>query len=591
MMKNRKGRKCAALLFAVLFGVTAVSGCMGKSQQKAFDEFIQQEFADTMEQNWLNTHIFMEHPENYGVNMENVPVELSPPVNDAYFEKIQTMNAACEEAFAKFDREKLTKAQQNTYDIYQYMLKNAVDASSDEMKYFNYDFGTLTGSYTQIPTLLADLQLRGEEDVKALVTLVKSVKDYLDSSAAFLKEQEAHGTLMIDTDEVRTYCEGVVETGMNSSTLVSMKENIDGVAISDNLKETYKKQIEEAFETSYIPAYENVIAVLDSLDESKNNKGGLATISGGKEAYEVMFRDATGTSKSIGEVQEMLSGMLKASIEELQKAAFSDVDVYIDWMNGEVTSGYSDFESMLEALGKAMKADFPEIADVSYDIRPLPADLENSGVQAYYNIPALDHSGNQMIRVNTGDDTMDVESLNTFATVAHEGFPGHMYQYNYCYSLDLPVWQKTVAASGGFVEGYATYVQLYALKYLDVPETAVTIEQLNNIVSFMAVALSDIGIHYEGWDVEALASYLSSMGLNGAVAEELYDQLRVNPTAFLSYYVGYAEIIQLREKAETALGEQFDDKAFHAALLANSGANFAVVERSIDAYIADAQKK
>ena len=106
-----------------------------------------------------------------------------------------------------------------------------------------------------------------------------------------------------------------------------------------------------------------------------------------------------------------------------------------------------------------------------------------------------------------------------------------------------------------------------------------------NDINFMAVALSDIGIHYEGWNEEELADYLTSVGLNGEAAGDLYQQLLVNPAVFLSYYVGYAEILELKEIAKKALGDQFHDQAFHEALLKDGGAIFDVVSKNINAYI------
>ena len=592
MFKKSGMKKITVLFLTITLTVTAVNGCMGiKKEQEAFDAFIERQFVETMEDNWLNAHIFMENPENFGVDITKVPVEISPEINDAYFKKIDEENQACREAFEAFNRSKLTDDQKDVYDTFAYELKNVLDGSSEALKYISFDFATLSGSYTQIPTVLADLCLRNEEDIKALIKIVASVKPYLDSSADFLFEQEAHGTLMIDFDEIRSYCKKVVDAGMDGSTLASMQENIDAVDISRELKEGYKKQVAEVYESFYIPAYENILSVLDRLDPSKNNTCGLASIKNGKEAYEVMFRSATGTSKTIEEVQKMLENRLFGSLEDLQRTALGDTDSYMAWVNGEITTGYEDFDSMLEDLSTAMKGDFPEIEDVQYDIRPLPKDMENSGVEAYYNIPALDHSGNQKIRVNTGEDTLDIGSLSTFATVAHEGFPGHMYQYNYCYDLDITNWQKTVAASDGFVEGYATYVQQYALKYLeDVDEDAIKIEQLMNDINFMAVALSDIGIHYEGWNEEELADYLTSVGLNGEASKDLYQQLLVNPAVFLSYYVGYAEILELKENAKKALGDQFNDQAFHEALLKDGGAIFDVVSKNINAYIKETLK-
>lgn len=585
-MKGLQWRKAIAIFIIVAIAVNMLIGCHGGSDQEAFDAFIEQEFVDSLEENWLYTHIYTENPEDFGIDISKVPVEISPSVTDDYLEEVHAKNKEKQEAFKSFKWQTLTDTQKDTYDIYAFMLDNAIEASRDEYKYFSFDFATLNGSYCQIPTLLADLQLRCEDDIKALIKLVESVKVYLDSSSAFLKEQEAHGTLMIDIDGVRSYCENLVAVGMESSTLVSMKENIDTVDISQDLKNTYKAELEVAFERSYLPAYENIIWILEQIDASKNVEGGMANMTYGRSAYEILFRVATGTSKSVGEVQKMLEGMLQDAIADLQALAASNLGAYLTYMKGDVSTGYKNFEEILKDLNEAIEDDFPDAGEMLYDIRSLPKDLEHSGVLAYYNTPALDHSGKQHIRVNTAADSLNLGDVETFMTVAHEGIPGHMYQFNYCYNLDLPNWRKTIAVSDGFAEGYATYVQMYALKYLeDMDEGLLELYRLMTVIDDMAVALADIGIHYEGWSVSELADYFNSVGLSGDAADDIYDQLRANPTAFLSYYVGYAEIMNLREKAEKALGSAFDDKKFHTALLASGGGTFEVVERCINKYI------
>ena len=105
-----------------------------------------------------------------------------------------------------------------------------------------------------------------------------------------------------------------------------------------------------------------------------------------------------------------------------------------------------------------------------------------------------------------------------------------------------------------------------------------------------AVILADIGIHYDGWTLEEMTDGLSSYGLevNEAGAEGLYRQLQANPCAFQPYYVGYEELLAMRESAQQALGGSCTEKGFHEAILKSGAAPFHVVQRNVDAYISEA---
>lgn len=594
-MKRLYKSKAISYLTVLALTISMLSGCThadkidaeaAAKMQEEFDAFIDQEFVSSMENSWISCHVYLEHPENFGVDRSKIKVELAPVIDDAYFEKACEDVMATKAAFEHFNRDYLTEAQQDIYDVFAYKIDIAEKSTDEKYKYFSFDFSTLSGSYNQIPTLLADLDLRDEQDVKDLVLLVDSVDNYLISSADFMKEQYKQGTLIIDKDTIREYCQGIVDNGEDASSLKMMCKHIDELELSKEAKENYKKEVTEAFNTAYLPAYQYIIDTLDQFDEEKIVHAGVGSLENGSELYEIMFRNASGSVKTMDEVKNMLSSQLDRAFNQLQLSALADYEAYEKYMNGEYGSGFDDYQEMLDYLWEAIKADYPEIPPVDYNIAPLASDLEVGGVLAYYNIPALDHTSKQIIKVNTAADTIGLEDLSTFGTVAHEGLPGHMYQYNYCYDLNLPNWMYTDGDNDGFSEGYATYTQINSVYYLKgLPETIPDIEKSINEVEFMAVALCDIAVNYDGMTVEELSEYLGDLGLNPEIAPDLYRELSTNPAKFISYYVGYAEINELKQKAKDALKDQFSEVEFHKALLAHSSSTFDVVERSINQYI------
>ena len=130
---------------------------------------------------------------------------------------------------------------------------------------------------------------------------------------------------------------------------------------------------------------------------------------------------------------------------------------------------------------------------------------------------------------------------------------------------------KALSNINAYTEGYAVYAQYEALSYLDgVDQTLLEAYKENELATYCMIILADIGIHYDGWSVEEFKEFMEAKG---------------NPAAFEPYYVGYHEIISMKEDAQQALGSRFNEKEFHTALLESGTAPFQVVQHHIDAYV------
>lgn len=588
----KKLKRLSLLSLSGLLALTIV-GCSSKDnteQQKKFDEFIEQEFVETMESNYLNTHILMEHPEKYGIDVSKLPMQIDDPVTEETRAKNVEDTEKSAKEFKQFDRDNLTEEQQDTYDIFAYMLENQQDSLDSKFDYMQPYFESIAGIHTQLPTLFSDLTLRNEQDVKNLITLVNSTKTYMDSLIAYTKKQEEKGTLMIDIDSVKEYCDKIVKKGEDSDVLRSMNSNIEALKLGDKITADYEAQLKEAFTSSFVPAYQDVSKAMSELDVSKNNKKGLSNLENGKAYYEILFKDATGTDKSIEEMKKSLSDNAVESLNAARSIVAKNPTAYDAFTSGKTKTGYKDFKSMLKDLNTDIEADFPSVGALNYNIEPLSKEVASNGIAAYFNIPALDATTPNEIRVNTQEDQLDIQSLDTFSTVAHEGLPGHMYQINYDYQNQSSNWRKAIPSLLGYTEGYATYVELYSLKYLDhVDANVIALQQYMTAYQNDIVALIDIGIHYEGWSIGDTSKFLEQNGLDSSAAEGLYSSIQPNPTAFLSYYAGYVEIMELKEEAQDQLGDKFNDKDFHTALLKSGTAPFSVVKKNIEAYIDDAK--
>ncbi len=579
------------MLSAVMaFSFTGCSKKDSGEEQKKFDEFMKQEFVESMEQSYPNTHIILENPKDYGVDTSKTKVQIDKELNETTMKENKELNEKSAKAFKEFDRDTLSDEQKETYDIYSYMLDYTTEMNDSKFDYMSMPLESMTGMHTQLPTLFSDWTLRNEQDVKDVITLMKSVRPYMDSILAYTKKQEEKGTLMLDIKSVKEYCEKVVKEDVNSSVLTGLNESIDNLKLGDDKTKQYKAELKKAFQEYFLPAYSDIIKTMKELDSSKNNTLGLSHMKNGKEYYELLFKQATGTDKSIEDIKKELNSMSRSSLLAVQSVISKNKNLYDEYVNGKIKTKYKDFESMLKDLDKDIKDDFPSVGTLNYRIRPIGEDLASSGVAAYFNIPALDGTTPKQIRVNMLEDALNVQSLETFSTVAHEGIPGHMYQIAYAYKNVKDPWRNSMASFLGYTEGYATYTELYALKYLDgVSADAVKLQQNMVVYQDCLIALADIGIHYEGWTKEDLSNFLEENGLGVSDVSDFYNQLQANPTAFLSYYVGYVQIANLKKDAQEELKDKFNDRDFHEAILKSGAAPFHVVEENVKDYIESAK--
>ena len=572
--------------------IASSTGCSQQPQEnpemiKAFDQFIEKDFIETMESDYTTKHIYLENPQDYGVDSSKVEVSLGSHPDKISEEEREEFQETVDE-FNQFHRDELTPSQQETYDICKYMIEISKASMDQKYDYYRNLFASMGGIHYQIPVLFSDYALRNEQDVKDVILLVKDVKPYLDACLNYTKTQAEKGLLMLDFEEIISYCETLLSNRNQSSILYNLYDSIDALKLGNG--NTYKQELLNAFEESFFPAYENIITVFKDLQQNAtNNEKGLCAFPNGKSYYEIILKQNTGGNKSVKELKKMLNDAYQQAVSDMQKAVFKDYEAALDFIeNGNLPeTKFDSYQAILEANHKMMQSEFPKVDNLQYNIRDISKDIaSDSGIAAYFNIPPIDHSGKKELRVNPNG--ADLKSLSTFQTVSHEGFPGHMYQYAYMYeNLDSP-WRKAIANCNAYSEGYAVYAQYEAYDYLqNMNETILEISKANEIASYCIIMLSDIGIHYEGWDFTQFHQYLTSMGfaLPEEDAKTQYKQLWNNPGAFQSYYVGYLEIINLKEQAQNELKNKFDELKFHEALLSSGSAPFNVVKDNIEEYI------
>ena len=195
---------------------------------------------------------------------------------------------------------------------------------------------------------------------------------------------------------------------------------------------------------------------------------------------------------------------------------------------------------------------------------------------AFYLIPALDNYEENVIYINPAHNS---EMIPLFTTLAHEGYPGHLYQTTY-FSATNPNPLRHLLSFEGYVEGWATYAEMCSYSLLPIKSDYSLFLQKNASFILGMYAMADIGIHYHGWDASDTVTYFSSYGIGDEkTIKDIYDYIVASPGNYLKYYIGYVEILELKKKAIDHYGDDFSQKDFHQNLLEIGPAPFDIIEK------------
>lgn len=228
-----------------------------------------------------------------------------------------------------------------------------------------------------------------------------------------------------------------------------------------------------------------------------------------------------------------------------------------------------------------IKNDFPEIPPINFEINNIHESLQYNASPAMYFLSPIDD--------NNVTERIYLKPLNSlddnylYTTLGHEGFPGHLYQHVYLKNSDLPDIRK-LNNYIGYSEGWATYVEYFVLKYAEGNKAAIEYNRIIPQLQYTVLCLADIGINYEGWDITTLQHFLDELFL-GADAQAIYEQMIEVPTNFMSYYYSLIKIDNMKEYAQSELGEKYHDIDFHKVLLDIGPAPFEIVEKQVIKYV------
>lgn len=614
-MKLKFSRKLRILIFSLIATLSVVL-CLylyGTKDARQFERLSHDLLYTELSGNTINLHYTLAYPENYGLSAD--------PILPSSFTDGDTGAQVMEwqRRLSRIDPQKLDPQDRYAYLLFDRFL--ALTLEGADFTYYADPLSPSSGLVSGLPVLLADYTFRTKKDVEDYLCILEQTGTYFDALIRYEQEKSSAGLFMSDSsaDNVIEQCDSIMDPVLLSEgshfLQQTFTERLDGLVsdriITEKEKQQYLHKNDLLLTTVMAPAYERVGDAFLVLKGTGVNPYGLCYYPEGKEYYTYLLAQTTGSSRSIPEIRRLLEkdyqenfhalrnlvkdhpGLLKVSSEDFSLTSAGSSDTF-----------YELSDAILADLQKQMEPDFPKLACISEnkdgreneikgspivcELKMVSPSMEAYSSPAYYLTPPIDDLQHNTIYLNEPNITDD---LTLYTTLAHEGYPGHLYQTVYsqsCFNRQNASCIRSLLHYGGFVEGWAVYVENlsygYAARLTKNEETAAYIEacRLNRNLHLCLYSYMDIAIHYGGATPEQIGRFLENLGLGQHTnVETIYAYLVEEPCNYLKYYLGYLEFLSLKQQAEELWGTDYSDYRFHKFVLETGPSDF----RSLGEYL------
>ena len=572
---NLRGRILLGLLGALLclqMGCSATGG-----SQKEFSSYLHQIFQSEITASTLNMHYSLAHPENYGIS--NYKVTYGNVSADRGAETAAILEN-WKQSLKKFKKKNLSVSQQMAYDIMMDYIDREIPAG--KFRLHQEILRPSTGFQSQLPVLLAEYTFYDERDVEDYLKLLSCTPDVFGQIMELEQKKAEKGLFMADfaVDDILAQCSNFTQNPESNYLLSTFDTRVDEAGfLTPEQAEQYKMSNRQIVTGQVIPAYQKLAQDLSALKGSGKNSGGLCGLPGGREYYEYLVKDTTGSDLSVEEMQDQTKAQRKQDLEDLANIAKSQPDIGSKCANYQLPT--EEPELILKDLQVKMQQDFPAPPQVSFTVKEVHPSLEEYTAPAFYLTPPIDDISQNSIYINKskGDEKMQL-----YTTLAHEGFPGHLYQNVMERSCGLaPI--RSLFGSSGYAEGWATYVEMQSYYYADVDQDVCAFLQKNQSALLSLYASADMGIHYDGWTLRDTVDFFAAYQItNKQVIQDIYQLIVEEPAHYLKYYIGYLEFLNLKEYAMDKFQGEYSDYKFHSALMKMGNAPFYILKKYLAEY-------
>ncbi|MGL4837841.1 MAG: DUF885 domain-containing protein [Shewanella sp.] len=546
--------------------------------------------------------------ESLGIKGHNAKLDDGSP---AALDKAFTEARQLRDTLLTYQDADLDENQRISKQIALYLIDFSLAA--EPYRYHNYPVNQLFGVQNGFPSFMqAQHQVHSVTDAEHYLARLIAVKTKFTQTLEGLALREANGIIppKFVIERVLTEMTQFIATPIPDNILyASFKTKLAQTDISTAEQERLLSQAQANITQYVYPAYQLLIDYFTQLQGKASTNDGYWALPQGELAYEQLLKFFTTTHYSADEIHA--KGL--AEVSRIQ----ADIMAILGTQGIDVSQGFSVAIEALAAkpefyyedsdAGRAqILADYQTILDEvnagldnAFRIRPkagmevvrIPEFKEQTAPGAYYQQPAIDGSRPGRFFANLYDIKATPKyGMRTLAY--HEGIPGHHFQVAVAMELEGQPLIRKMAPFTAYIEGWALYSEYLAWELGFQGDPFDNVGRLQAEL-FRAVRLVvDTGIHHRRWSREQAIDYMkknTGMSDRDVIAE--IERYIVMPGQATAYKVGMMKILELREKAKLALGDQFDLRDFHDVVLKNGAVPLDILETLVNGYIADTQSK
>lgn len=489
----------------------------------------------------------------------------------------------------KFDYKSLSKSQQITYDILLSHFRTELDFG-DLCEYYDC-LSPTTGIQAQLPILLSEYEFYSEKDIKNYLLLLKSIPDFFDSIINFESEKIDNKTFMSKSncESIIAQCLSLINDSSNKNNLLIETFNSrlkKCKFLSDKTTADYLNLNKDYVNNFVLSSYKKLADKLSDFNSSYYiNKDleyyTLADSKQGKAYYEYLVSSKTGSTKTVSELKARIQSQIADDMTQVSSLFTSNPKLESQFYNSTSTTITEPTDILKDLKEKINNPDssFYEICkldSIKYDLKYIEPSLQDYLSPAFYLSPPIDMPDKNTIYVNKSDK---FKNQDLYTTLAHEGFPGHLYQ-NHVFSTTNPSAIRSLLSFGGYTEGWATYAEFLSYSYEVADPSLAKALSCSASFSLGLYSLVDIGVNYEGWTPEDTGAFLKHYGFSQPdIQTEIYNSVTESPANYLQYYVGYLEITELKNLYLQNHSQKNALRDFHSFLLKFGPAPFDVIKK------------
>ena len=537
-------------------------------------------------------HMFVNDPATFGIDPATVKMTMGE-FTEEDSKRLGLEAGVFLEELKQIDREQLPEAQQFSYDVLEQIL---VDYS--EETHYEYYYEPLTeysGIHANLPLSFALFELKDTQDVEDYLTLLADVPRYMGQVLAY-EQKRAELDMFMTEDALNAIledCQTLIDSRDTSFLYTTFNEAIDNLNLPADQAKDYKDRNASLIKNEFIGAYKTLYNGLVSLKGSCRTYEEASTFSENQKSYfEYSMQSDANNFMSVEETLEMLKDEYNYLLNDYITIYSDNPD--LDEMDSKTVPAPTA-EQNLDTLKNIMSKLLPALPEHNLTLTDVPEELQDMFSPAAYVIPALDDWKDNTVYINTAetDETVVVPegqetylaAANMLSTLAHECYPGHLYQYVYQRNIPTISRMQKVSNFGGYAEGWAQFAEFLVAQNQTKYDKNYYMAQFDYNMLFNALlpAILSILVNYYGYTKDALTSYLSGIGLDGEYVAGIYYPIVVDqPYYFFEYAVGYAQLAQMYRDIKDNLGDNFDQEAFLKTYMDIGPGYFEMVKEKMD---------